>query len=340
MRTAIIGAGSIGTILGAMVTEKGGQIDMIDSYQKNVDVLNEKGAKITGFLETTVPVTALTPDQMEGVYDLVLLSTKQTSNDVVMKSVLPHIDENSLVLTLQNGIPEEEISGYVGKDRVAGGAVGFGATWIEPGVSRLTSTLEAVQKYGFDIGEIDGSITPRIQAAKELLDLCGGTTILTNLMGVRWNKVLMNATFSGMSAACGCTFGRVLDDEIAIQCIAHLADETIKVAHAKGVQLPIMQGVDFNKLELATKEDIPQKIPTYIDVWSQHRELKASMLQDLEKQRKTEISYINGHVSAKGKEVGIATPFNDMVVKIVLEEEKQKKVSCFEEAIKNFLPLL
>lgn len=340
MRAAVMGAGSIGMFLGASITKNGGQIDMIDTFKGNVDALNEKGAKITGFAEFTTPVKALTPDQMEGKYDMVILCTKQVVNEEVIGYVMPHLADDGFVLTLQNGVPEPAIEALVGKGRVAGGAVGFGATWLEPGVDQLTSPMTTVEKYAFDIGEMDGSTTPRILEAQKLLSLCGGTTILPNLMGVRWAKVLMNCTFSGMSAALGCTFGEVLDGPVSLDCVAHLADEAIKVAHADGVRLANLQGVDFEVLELSSKEDIPNKYDFYHKVWGPHKALKASMLQDLEKKRKTEISHINGYVSARGKANGIPTPFNDMVCKVVGEEEAKGIVNNYDEALKNFLPLL
>lgn len=336
-----MGAGSIGMFLGAMITKNGGQIDLIDTYRENVEALNAHGAQITGKADFTVQVSALTPEQMEGEYDLVFLCTKQIVNREVVGYVVPHLAPDGFVLTLQNGIPEPEIESLVGKGRVAGGAVGFGATWLKPGVDMLTSPLSpAIEKYAFDIGEMDGKMTARIQAAKEILELCGGTTVLPNLMGIRWTKLLINATFSGLSAALGCTFGDILDGEVSLNCAAHLADEVIKVAKADGVTLARMLGVDFNQLELRDKSDIPAKYEFFRTVWTPHRALKASMLQDLEKGRRTEISYINGTVSQRGRLHGIPTPFNDMVCHIVAEEESRGEVNQYEQAIQAFLPLL
>ncbi|MGN8896150.1 ketopantoate reductase family protein [Flavonifractor sp. HCP28S3_F3] len=339
MRTAVVGVGSLGTIIGALITKNGGQIDMIDSYKPTVDALREKGATVTGAMEFNVPVSALTPDEMEGVYDLFILTTKQTALHTVLPQLMPHMDENTLVLTLQNGIPEELVASYVGKERTAGGAVGWGATWLEPGVSRLTSTMKVMENFAFEIGEIDGSDTPRIREAQKVLNLVGHTEVLDNLMGIRWAKVLMNATFSGMSAAMADTFGAVLNDETTLRCIAHIADETIRVANACGVRLAIMQGTDFETLKLDSPADIPPKFPTYHKVWDQHSALKASMLQDLEKGRPTEIDFINGIVCRKGDEHGIDTPYNDKVVELVKLEESTGVLHTMKNK-EEFLPLL
>lgn len=336
MRTAIMGAGSLGTIIGALIIRGGKEIDLIDSFKENVDVLNANGATVTGFMEINVPVKAITPDEMTGKYDLVILLTKQTNNEVALKQMIPHLHEKSTVCTLQNGIPEESVASYVGRERTVGGAVGFGATWIRPGVSELTSPAETVKKFAFDIGEMDGSITPRIHQVKEVLELAGGCHVLANLMGIRWTKLLMNATFSGMSAALGCTFGDVLYDDEAMVCVAHIADETIKAAHASGHRLVEMQGVDFEFLELQDDADIPGKMDFYRKVWGPHAKLKASMLQDLEKGRKTEIDYINGVVSRKGRVAGLPTPYNDKVVELVKEAEFRGMVPDFQANIKRF----
>jgi 2-dehydropantoate 2-reductase len=329
MRAAIIGVGSLGTIIGALMNQKGKSVDLIDASQENVAALNAAGATITGFMELNVPVRAYTPEQMTGKYDLVFLLNKQTANQVVLNHLLPFLHEESIVCTLQNGIPEESVASYVGKERTIGGAVGFGATWLKPGVSMLTTTREAVQKFAFEIGELDGVVRPRLTAVQEYLQCVGNTEILTNLLGIRWAKVLMNATFSGMSAALGCTFGDVLADPKAMTCLAFIADECIKVSHAQGIRLAKMQGEDMESFEFQDPGEIPAKMPLYKKIWGQHVKLKASMLQDLEKGRDCEIDYINGFVCRKGRESGVPTPFNDKVVELVTEAQNRRGVNDF-----------
>ncbi|MDW7667648.1 MAG: ketopantoate reductase family protein [Bacillota bacterium] len=343
MRIAILGAGSLGTIIGGLIT-KGTigkhEVTLIDTNIEHIEKLNNNGATITGFLEFNYPVVAITPDKMEGIYDLVILLTKQTYNDVALSNLLNYIDKDSSICTLQNGIPEEFVSEYVGKDRTVGGAVGFGATWIEPGVSMLTSKYEAVKDYAFDIGEINGEITPRIKMVQEVLSNVGTTEIMTNLMEIRWSKVLMNATFSGMSAALGCTFGEVMDNEIAMRALSYVADETVKTAHANNYELIYMNGLNMDDLELKDNQTLEDKMELYHIGWDKHRDLKASMLQDLEKGIPCEIDYINGIVAKKGKEKGVSTPFNDKVIQLVKEAEEGKYVPDYKTNLKEFEKML
>lgn len=247
-------------------------------------------------------------------FDIVFYLVKQTHNDTALKQLLPHLHENSVVCTLQNGVPEDAVADVVGRERTIDCAVGWGATWIRPGVSMLTSDPG---KMTYDIGELDGRLTERVQNAAALLNLAGQAETTTNLPGFRWTKLLVNATFSGMSAALGCTFGEILDNDKALTCVAHIANETIQVVDALGVTMEPIQGHNLKILAFTNQEEMLAKFPVYHAVYGPHRLLKASMLQDLEKGRKCEIDAINGFISLWGQKNSVATPVNDQVVSII-----------------------
>ena len=197
MKVAILGCGAMGTVLGAYMTKNGCDVGMIDSYQAHVDALNEKGAHIVGTVDFTVPVKAITPEQMEGIYDIVFLFTKQTANDVVLPNLLPHLGPDSTVCTLQNGVPEPFVASYVGEARTVGGTVLWGATFMEPGVSELTQDLSR-NDHLFEIGEMDGSIGPRIQ---NILTLTGGHAHHSGVLPVDDDEIRPGFSFQFAKAA-------------------------------------------------------------------------------------------------------------------------------------------
>lgn len=102
------------------------------------------------------------------------------------------------------------VASQIGPERTVGGTVLWSATFAGPGTSELTQDLSTLDWY-FDVGEMDGRITPRIQNVKAVLDHMGPTQVCTGLMATRWAKLINNACMSGMSAVCGCTFGQVLE---------------------------------------------------------------------------------------------------------------------------------
>lgn len=319
MRVAVLGAGSLGTIIGGLITKNGGDVVLIDGYKEHVEALKMKGATIVGKLNFNVSVNASNLDEINGMFDVVLYVAKAINNSTYLSAILPHLHEESIVCTLQNGLPEEVVAKYVGRERVVGATVGWGASLSGPGVSVMTSDPD---RQLYDLGELDGTITPRLKKVKEVLDMAGHCVIIPNLAGIRWSKLLMNAAFSGMSVALGCTYGDILNVEKALFCAALISDELVKVAHANGIKMASLQGEDFEEFELKQgRVDFDSKKELYTKVFSPHKKVIASMLYDLKIGRKTEIDQINGAVVSTGEKVGVDTPFNKKVVEIVKEAE-------------------
>ena len=319
-RIAILGAGSLGTIMAAVAAQKGASCILIDTNKAHVDALNSQGATVTGYMDLkNIPVTAITPEQMNGIYDIVIVLTKQLANEKALNNLLPFINENSVVCTLQNGIPEESVAAIVGKERTVGGAVGWGAGWLSPGVSQLYTKPEFMN---IEIGNLGNVVDDNLKRVEAFLKLCGEVFINTNLLGFRWSKLLMNSALSGMSAATGATFGEIVDDESAAACAAHVALELIHVADLQNINLEvIIPGKDFYNLRFDDKAGRDSAIEFLRDIYSVHRPQKASMLQDMEKGIPCEIDYINGVVCRHGQKLGHPTPFNDTIVSVVKEFE-------------------
>ncbi len=314
MRIALVGAGAMGTIIGALITKGGEDIVLVDVNVPHVEALNEKGARITGHMDLTVPVKAITPGEMEGTYDLVIYLVKTTYDDVALAELLPFIVGDSVVITLQNGVPEERVAAAVGRERTLGGAIGWGANYLEPGVSELTSETEVMT---YDIGELDGAETGRIGVVKAVLDKAGQATITTNLVGVRWTKLLANVSMSGLGAALNCTYGDILDNDKAIVAAVSIIVETIKTARALGISMEPMQGVDPGVLIDVIRESEENALNVIRMVWGRHRDQVASMLQDLRKGIPCEVNTLNGYLSDKSAQAGVPTPVNDKVAEII-----------------------
>ncbi|MFP3155923.1 ketopantoate reductase family protein [Lachnospiraceae bacterium ZAX-1] len=322
-RIAIMGAGSLGTIIGAMMTKNGIDVTLVDANKAHVDMLNQVGATVTGSLDLKgIPVKAITPDKLDGIYDIVYILTKQLANVPVSKSLLPHLSDESVICTLQNGIPEENLNALYGKERVIGGAVGWGATWEAPGISRMTSALSSMK---YDIGEQEGDITPRVREVAEILGNAGDVVMVTNLAGIKWTKLIQNAAMSGMSAALGCEWSAILDDDKATKAAAYIGDECIRVVRKREILLEnIVEDWSYYSLEFHDSHSLNSAMSWIRKYFEPHRKLKASMLQDMEKGIPCEIDYIVGPICEWGKKFGILTPICQTVVDIVHEFEAGK----------------
>ena len=314
MRIALVGAGAMGMIIGALAARGGEDIVLVDVNEPHVRAMNDKGATITGHMQLTVPVNAIFPSELEGIYDLVIYLVKTTYDDVALPEILPYIGDDSMVITLQNGVPEERVAAAVGRERTLGGAIGWGATFIGPGVSELT--YEPVEMT-YDIGEMDGCVSKRIEAVKAVLDKAGEAHISTNLVGTRWVKLMVNVSMSGLSTALGCTFGDILDDDKATVAALSIMLETLKAAEALGITMQPLKGVDPNLMVDVVKESEENAVKVFRMIFERAREQVASMLQDVRRGIPCEVETLNGFLSRKAAEAGVAVPVNDRVTEII-----------------------
>ncbi len=314
MRIAVMGAGSLGTIAGALLSRAGLDVVLVDASEENVNALNVSGATVVGKTELNTPVKAVTPDRMEGIYDLIIYMVKATFDEVALPQALEHMEADSCLITLQNGVPEERVASFIGRERTMGGAVGWGATWLAPGRSELTTEPGDMT---YDIGELDGSMSDRILRVKEVLDNAGRAEITGNLVGVRWTKLLVNVAMSGLSTVLDCNYGRIVDDERASLAALCIMLETILTSQGLGITMEPMQGVNPVVLMDVTKESVENARNVLKMIYGPHRNIVGSMLQDIKKGLKSEIDALNGYLSVKSSEVNVPTPVNDQVTDMI-----------------------
>ena len=320
MRVAIYGAGSLGTILGAFISKAGEEIELINRNKAHVEALQTKGAQVVGTVEFCQKVVAYTPEEMSGVYDVLFLMTKQQHNVEVVTKLKEYLAPDGVLVTFQNGLPEMQIAEILGAERVLGCTVAWGATLQGPGVCELTSSPDALS---FALGAITPERNKHFDSIKSLLEKMGKVDVEDNFVGTRWSKLLINASFSGMSAVLGCTFGEAAKPRASRRIVQALIKECIDVCRVGGIRIEPVQGKDIVKL-LDYKSGLKRAISYFIIPIAirKHALLKASMLQDIEKGKLTEVDAINGAVSAYGRKVGFPTPMNDKVVEIIHRIEK------------------
>lgn len=318
MRIALVGAGSLGTIAGALLSKGGLDVSLVDANRENVEALNTNGATITGFLDMNVPVKAVIPADMEGKYDLFIYLVKSTFDDAALPGLLPFMRDDSILITLQNGVPEERVAGFVGRERTLGGAVGWGGTWQGPGISELTSVQDDMT---YDIGELDGTLTPRLQQVKQVLDNAGEAILTENLVGVRWTKLLVNISMSGLSTVLDCDYGSVLDDDRAITAAICIILETINTSLALGITMEPMKGVNPVLIKDIVRQDAENTKNVLKLIYDKHRNIVGSMLQDLRKELPCEVEALNGYMQWKAAEAGVKTPVNDQVSEMIRQEQ-------------------
>ena len=338
MKCAIYGAGSLGTVLGAYMTKNGVDVELVNRNKAHTEALREKGAHITGTVNFSTPVHAILPDEMVGPYDVIFLMTKQLHNVEVVTGLKPLLAPDGVIVTLQNGIPEPGIAEIVGSERTIGCVVEWGATLSAPGECILTSDPDGLS---FHMGKMPGITDEKFAQVKGLLEKMCPVHFEENLLGARWSKLLINATFSGLGTVVGGLFGDVFEKKDARKVAIRCMKECIDVGHAAGAEFAPVQGKDITKLfyyKTGLKRAFGELLLPI--AMKKHRAIEPSMLQDLKKGKPCEIDAINGVVCYWGKKCGVPTPINDRIVEVVKKEQsgelklEEKNIRFFDDLVK------
>lgn len=319
MRVAVMGAGAIGGITGGFMAKAGEDVTLVDSFREHVDRINGDGLKVIGELgEHTIAVPAVTPSDLEGDFDLVFIAVKGVDTDDALAALEGHTRGDTPVVSLQNGINEEHIAEVTGKERTIGGSTHFAATFEAPGLVNKTS------RGGYVVGELDGKMTDRVTEVGRLLSLVETAEVTDNIWGHLWSKLLVNVCTNSFGALSGQLFGEFIKDETSKKLLAALYTESYDVAVRQGIELVKLIGILDPEFLLARGEEDRTRLEPVLDIMGspgQFGNMKSSMLQDIERGRKTEIEFLNGYIVKKGREIDIPTPVNEAIVDMVREVE-------------------
>ena len=304
MNITILGAGSMGSLIGSYLSKKH-DVTMIDTYDKAIDHINSEGIKIVDIdnSEIVYKPKAYLSGKCEEVCDLLVIFVKDTATDKALELNKKVIGENTIVLTLQNGMGNDEIiSKYVKKENILLGTTKHNAHTL--GLCEVKHSGSGITHVGSLIGNHD-------MASKivDLLNECDfEATMSTSINHLLWEKLFVNCTINALTCILETTMDFMNYDSPLDPATSNVLKEAITVAKADG------EDFDYDTI----KKQLYDLTVKYVGG-------KASMEQDVELKRITEIDFINGSVVRIGKKYGIPTPVNETVVSLVHSKEKLYK---------------
>ncbi|MEZ4732086.1 MAG: 2-dehydropantoate 2-reductase [Caldilineaceae bacterium] len=296
MKIAILGgAGATGAVIGAPLARHGLDVTLVDNNRVAVDTINAHGLQITekSGEQSSIPVRATSDPTTVGPVDLVVVLVKCYQTVDAVRSALPMIGAQTVVLSLQNGWGNADtIGSVVNPAQVLAGVTYHSATTVGPGQVRHTGQGETL------LGEPTGSSSARVQQIVDLFNMAGVPAVASaDIRTTIWEKLALNCAVLPTAALLRFQTHQLGEHEGARLLMQALLQETIAVAQAQ--QIPLTVAERWETIQRLTKRAIGAK---------------PSMLQDVEAGRRTEIDVINGAVVAAGQQTGIATPHNQTVV--------------------------
>jgi 2-dehydropantoate 2-reductase len=319
MRIAVLGSGAIGSVVGGMLTKAGHDVTLVDQWPEHVEAMKKVGLRLSGTCgEHLIPVRALHLHELQSVdtaFDAVFLAMKSYDTEWAAQLAAQYVKPDGVVVDFQNGINDERVAAVVGRERTLGCVIAISAGMYEAGHAIRTDTGQA----GFYLGELDGRDTPRVRALAGVLSDVAPSKVTTNLWGQRWSKLAVNCMGNALAGLSGLGSAELRLEPGPRRVSIHLGAEVVRVGRAHGHTIePLLGGIDAQRVVDAAEGRGLAEVEADLAAEAKRRTGgRPSLLQDVMKRRRTEVDFLNGHVSAEGRKKGVPTPFNDAIVAAV-----------------------
>lgn len=311
MKILVMGAGAIGSVFGGFLS-KNHEVTLV-GRNPHMAKVEERGLEVSGIWGRHVfkglkAYTSVKPQI--GKQELILITTKAYDTEEAVKQVLPLVGDETLVVSVQNGIGNEEtIAKFVGPERTLGCMAIFGAILTEPG--RVKVTVYASECL---VGSLSGNEEAAERIARVFSEAGIPTLPTDDIIREKWMKAFYNMALNPLSAILKVPYGTLGELEETKAIMKKILEEAFKVAGRKGINLKF----DCNGyFEFLLRKQLP---PT-----AKH---ESSMLQDITKAKRTEIDFLNGAIVRLGKTFGVETPVNEAISNIVKAMERLARASA------------
>jgi 2-dehydropantoate 2-reductase len=321
-----VGAGAIGSYLGAFLSRAGHDVTIVDPWAEQVETIQKRGITVTGphdpFEARPTAVHLNEAARLPRDFDIAFVAMKVYDTAWATQLAIRHLKPGGYVVASENCWPDPIVASVAGADRSVGlimSKIGV-AVW-KPG--QVERGMEKGGNKGHDVfraGEHDGKITPRTQELAEMLTVVDGALATDNLWGERWSKLSANSMGNPVQAMSGLGSMEIASSEVGRAITIHLGAESARVGLAAGYKIPKFNGAAAEQWADTGKRETWEALDRMLTpTGTSGRNWRASMAQDVAKGRPTEIDYMNGHVLAQGRERGVPTPVTAVVVETMRE---------------------
>jgi 2-dehydropantoate 2-reductase len=311
----VIGTGPIGGIIGGRLARAGHDISFVDIDREHVAAIRKDGLQVDvpdGAFNVKVNIAF--PEEIEGKYDMGLIAVRSNYTPDALRTVLPHLTDNGLLVSMQNGINPPLLAEKVGIDRTIGMAIRMGCRKVAPG-----HVQTGIPGHLY-IGHLHGKTTPQLEDLQRTLNPVMDTEITDNILGVLWSK---------LTYTCLGYYGSLADASLVESCASEACRRNLTQFFAEVVAVGKASGARFIPLAEYDPLDFHPSIPFEKRIAAVNRFAKSWKIDDrkgplrqIQRGIKTEVDFTLAYVVREGEKLHLRTPLCRKVLDMIHELEQ------------------
>lgn len=307
MRVLIAGAGAMGSMFGAFLAKAGHDVHLVDLWDEHIDRINDGGLTMSHDSDAiTVRASGLHDFNEVPEVDLAMVWCKSFATEDVIRACRAAITPATIVCTLQNGLGNAAtLKRHVDPDRVVYGVTSIGAKFLGPAHIEVTDGAWHASAPTYIGGHTAAAQRAATEVAETLSQAGIQTEARADIDSFVWYKLAAAVGMSSVSFLTDESVGEVLDNPESLGLVDDLTREIVAVANA--LSIPI---------------DADEAIARNHDTYRKSREHSASMRQDLQNRRQTEVDALSGAVAREGERTGIPTPVASTITRLIRARER------------------
>jgi 2-dehydropantoate 2-reductase len=322
-RMLVIGTGPIGGIIGGRLARAGNDITFVDVDKEHVEAIRKNG------LQVDVPDGAFNvktrivfPDEIEGQYDIGMIAVRSNYTPDALKTVLPHLTDDGVLVSMQNGINPPLLEEQVGPDRTVGMAIRMGSRKVAQG------HLHTATRGHLYVGHLHGRTTPRLESLARIFNTVMDTEIADNILGVLWSKLTYTClgyygSLADASLVTSCA------DEAARRNLAEFFTEVVNVGTESGVRW--IRLAEYNPPDFHPSNSFDKRLAAVNDFAKTWKvDDRKGPLRQIQKKIKTEVDFTLAYVVSEAEKRNIPTPLCRRVLDMIHELETGKRKLALE----------
>jgi 2-dehydropantoate 2-reductase len=318
MRIIVIGVGPIGGIIGGRLARAGNDVTFVDIDTEHVSAIREGGLQIdVPDGPFTVRTKVVFPDEIEGKYEIGMIAVRSNYTPAALDTIMPHLADDALLVSMQNGINPPLLQERVGPDRTIGMAIRMGSRKVAPG------HLHTATRGHLYIGHLHGRVTPPLESLNRLLNTVMETEISDNILGVLWSK---------LTYTCLGYYGSLADASLATTCssdedrrtLTNFFAEVAAVGQAAGARwIPL---AEYNPPDFHPTNTFDKRLAAvneFAKSWK--TEDRKGPLRQIQKGIQTEVDFTLAYVVNEGTKLKIPTPLCRKLLDMIHDLESGRR---------------